>query len=130
MANSNRLQTMNSSMWTTPLPVAGRCASLLSRATPTPEAKLADAVEERGTLQLVVLGAGFDTIAYRNPFANRLKVFEVDHPATQAWKQERPVGIAVPDGLTYAGVDFERQSFAERLLESHFEPGSKSLAMA
>jgi len=44
----------------------------------------------RGVRQLVVLGAGLDTFAYRNPFeAAGLKVFEVDHAATQAWKRHR-----------------------------------------
>jgi methyltransferase (TIGR00027 family) len=50
------------------------------------EAKLAEAVERRRVSQVVLLGAGFDTFAYRNPFGERLRVFEVDHPATQAWK--------------------------------------------
>src|ERR1700744_5845840 len=50
------------------------------------EAALQRGGEERGGRQLVVLGAGLDTFAYRNPFEGRLKVYEVDHPATQAWK--------------------------------------------
>lgn len=70
----------------------------------------------RGTLQYVVLGAGLDTFAYRNPYAG-LRVFEVDHPATQAWKRHRlaSAGIAVPDSLTFAPVDFERQSLRDGL---------------
>src|SRR5215813_4406034 len=52
------------------------------------EDQLATAVAH-GVQQYVVLGAGLDTFAYRNPFrAQGLHVFEVDHPATQAWKQE------------------------------------------
>src|SRR2546428_8685778 len=44
----------------------------------------------RGCSQYVVLGAGLDTFAYRNPFPpGSLRVFEVDYPATQAWKQAR-----------------------------------------
>jgi methyltransferase (TIGR00027 family) len=88
------------------------------------EAKLAEAVAERGVSQLVVLGAGFDTFAYRSPFAERLRVFEVDHPATQAWKCERlaAMGIAEERWPTFAGVDFERESFAERLAEAGFDP--------
>ncbi|MFW8644925.1 class I SAM-dependent methyltransferase [Rhizobium beringeri] len=42
----------------------------------------------RGVRQAVILGAGLDTFALRNPHAG-LKVFEVDHPATQSWKQMR-----------------------------------------
>ena len=92
------------------------------------EARLAEAVEQRGASQLVVLGAGFDTFAFRNPFAERLQVFEVDHPATQAWKRARlaEVGIAEPDGLTFAGCDFERETFADRLVASGFDPQRRS----
>src|SRR3569833_3388258 len=92
------------------------------------EAKLAEAVEQREISQLVVLGAGFDTFAYRNPFGERLRVFEVDHPATQAWKRERLVAmdIAQPDWLTFVGVDFERESFAERLVEGGFDASRRT----
>jgi len=84
------------------------------------EAKLAEAVEQRGVSQLVVLGAGFDTFAYRNPYGSALRVFEVDHPATQAWKRERLAAMAIecPEWLTFVGVDFERESFAGQLLEA------------
>ncbi|XVV13406.1 class I SAM-dependent methyltransferase [Actinoplanes sp. CA-131856] len=74
------------------------------------EDALAAAVE-RGVRHLVVLGAGLDTFAYRNPYAE-LRVTEVDHPDTQGWKRERlaAAGIAVPPSVTYRGVDFERES--------------------
>jgi len=52
-----------------------------------------------GVRQYVLLGAGLDTFAYRNPYAAEgLRVFEVDHPATQQWKRDRlqQVGIAIP----------------------------------
>src|SRR5689334_8184254 len=57
----------------------------------------------RGTRQLVVLGAGLDTYAYRAPLAGGLRVFEVDHPATQAWKRSllEAAGIAIPRALTF-----------------------------
>ena len=77
-----------------------------------------------GTRQYVVLGAGLDTFACRNPFAALgLRVFEVDHPATQAWKRESlaDAGIALPDGLTFVPVDFERQVLAEALAEAGFD---------
>jgi len=92
------------------------------------EAKLAEAVAERSVTQLVVLGAGFDTFAYRNPYGERLRVFEVDHPATQAWKRERlaAMDIELPEWLTFAGVDFERDSFVQRLVEGGFDPGQRS----
>jgi methyltransferase (TIGR00027 family) len=69
-----------------------------------------------GVEQYVLLGAGLDTFAYRNPFI-RLRVFEVDHPATQQWKREllQRNSIAIPDSIAYTPVDFERQSLAEQL---------------
>lgn len=80
------------------------------------EQRVAQAVE-RGCTQLVVLGAGLDTFAYRNPHP-ALRVFEVDHPSTQAWKRQRlnEAGIGTPDSLRYVGVDFERDVLAARLL--------------
>jgi methyltransferase (TIGR00027 family) len=79
------------------------------------EDELAHAVE-RGVMQLVVLGAGLDTFAYRNPYP-ALRIFEVDHPATQAWKQERLIegGIAIPANVTYVPVNFERETLAHAL---------------
>jgi methyltransferase (TIGR00027 family) len=78
---------------------------------------------ESGVRQYVVLGAGLDTFAYRNPFqAAGLKVFEVDHPATQEWKraQLRAAGIAIPPEMTFAAVDFERESLADGLHRTAF----------
>jgi methyltransferase (TIGR00027 family) len=83
------------------------------------EAALARALE-RGVRQYVVLGAGLDTFAYRNPYpAAQLQVFEVDFPATQAWKRQRLVeaGISIPASLTFVPVDFETQQLAARLHE-------------
>ncbi|MBI1361248.1 MAG: SAM-dependent methyltransferase [Alphaproteobacteria bacterium] len=81
------------------------------------ESHLADAMERRGVRQLVVLGAGLDTFAYRSPLASQLQIFEVDHPATQAWKRRRlaEAGIAIPGGLVFAPVNFERESFVKVL---------------
>ncbi len=86
------------------------------------EDALAAAVE-RGSTQLVILGAGLDTFAYRNPWSDRLHVFEVDYPATQAWKRERlhEAQIAIPDSMTFAPVDFERQTLASGLAEAGFD---------
>ena len=83
----------------------------------------------RGVRQLVVLGAGLDTYAYRNPFeAASLKVFEVDHPATQDWKRARvrEAGLTSPPSLTYTPVDFERSTLAEGLAEAGFAAGQPS----
>jgi methyltransferase (TIGR00027 family) len=75
----------------------------------------------RGITQYVLLGAGLDTFAHRNPFP-QLRVFEVDHPATQQWKQEllQNNKLPAPSSLTYVPVDFERQSLAEQLQAARF----------
>jgi methyltransferase (TIGR00027 family) len=85
------------------------------------EDHLAQAVA-RGVRQYVVLGAGLDTFAYRNPF-NHLQVYEVDFPATQAWKRAclEAAGIAIPATLTFAPVDFEKDTLAEGLLRAGFK---------
>lgn len=78
----------------------------------------------RGTRQVVVLGAGLDTFAYRNPFP-QTRVFEVDYAATGAWKRERlaETGIDVPANVAYVAVDFERDALAERLADAGFDIG-------
>lgn len=76
-----------------------------------------------GVRQLVVLGAGLDTFGYRSPYREKLRVFEVDHPATQNWKRSRlaEAGIPIPDWLTFAPVDFERQTLADGLGAARFD---------
>ena len=59
------------------------------------EAALTEAVNN-GATQLVVLGAGLDTLAYRTPLAERLRIFEVDFPATQARKREMLAAAQIP----------------------------------
>jgi methyltransferase (TIGR00027 family) len=89
-------------------------ASLVVRSRAAEDA-LAEAVAG-GTRQAVILGAGLDTFGCRNPHP-RLRVFEVDLPATQAWKRERLAdqGIAVPRSLAFVAVDFETQTLEARL---------------
>jgi methyltransferase (TIGR00027 family) len=91
------------------------------------EDALAAAVE-RGVRQAVVLGAGLDTYAYRSPFGDRLRVFEVDHPATQAWKRQRlaETQIPVPNTLTFAPIDLERQTLAQGLAAAGFDPAQQT----
>jgi methyltransferase (TIGR00027 family) len=91
------------------------------------EDSLAAAIDS-GVTQLVVLGAGLDTFAYRSPYGDRLRVFEVDFPATQAWKRERlaAAAIEVPNWLTFAPVDFERQTLADGLAASGFDPAQQT----
>lgn len=75
-----------------------------------------------GVTQYVVLGAGLDTFAYRNPY-DELRVFEVDHPATQQWKQYllAEANIAVPALLTFVPVDFEKQTLTKGLAQTAFD---------
>jgi len=88
------------------------------------EDELARAVAH-GVRQYVVLGAGLDTFAYRNPHPG-LRVFEVDHPATQAWKrgQLEAAGISIPPTLTFVPIDFERQTLADGLGGAGFDLGA------
>lgn len=85
------------------------------------EDHLAEAVK-RGVGQYVVLGAGLDTFAYRNPFPG-LRVFEVDFPATQEWKRGMllDAGIEPPENVTYVALDFEHKTLADGLREAGFE---------
>lgn len=82
------------------------------------EDRIATAVSA-GTRQVVFLGAGLDTFAYRNQHPH-VRVFEVDHPATQAWKRRQlaAVGIDQPDTLTLVPVDFGSDELATALESS------------
>jgi methyltransferase (TIGR00027 family) len=76
---------------------------------------------ERGVRQYVLLGAGFDTFAYRNPHAG-LKVFEVDFPASQAWKKNRLAEAGIDSaGAIYAPIDFETETLADALGRAGFD---------
>ena len=101
--------------------VLRRLRAFLAARSRFAEEELARAVS-RGAGQFVILGAGLDTFALRNPYA-ALRVFEVDHPATQAWKQDvlGEAGLEAPPSLTFVPVDFERQSLPEALHASGFD---------
>jgi methyltransferase (TIGR00027 family) len=78
---------------------------------------LADCVA-RGVAEYLILGAGLDTFSYRQPpWAHAIRIFEIDHPATQALKRERlaKVGIAPPENLTFVPMDFETTSLRQAL---------------
>jgi len=77
--------------------------------------------------QYVALGAGLDTFAWRNPHREcGVRVFEVDHPATQAWKRGlmEQGNLPEPPATVYVPVDFERQSLASQLGEAGFDAGA------
>ena len=87
------------------------------------EDELARAVQ-RGVGQYVILGAGLDTFPYRNPYPlSQLRVYEVDHPATQSWKRRQlhQAEIAIPDSVAYAPVDFEKQTLGDGLGRAGFK---------
>jgi methyltransferase (TIGR00027 family) len=82
---------------------------------------------ERGIRQVVILGAGLDTFALRNPHGGfEIRIYEVDHPATQAWKLERlaEAQIALPPRLAFVPVDFEQDALGEKLAAAGFQQDS------
>ena len=82
---------------------------------------------EQGLRQYVILGAGLDTFAFRQPpWASSLCVYEVDLPATQRWKCEllAAAGIPIPANLRFVPIDFEKTSLADALRAANFEFGS------
>jgi methyltransferase (TIGR00027 family) len=79
---------------------------------------------ERGIRQIVILGAGLDTFALRSPHsARQIRIYEVDHPATQAWKRRRlaEAQLALPPWLIFVPVDFERDDLGETLAGAGFQ---------
>jgi methyltransferase (TIGR00027 family) len=90
-----------------------------------------DGVVERyvaGITQFVILGAGFDTRAYRLPKEARVRSFEVDAPRTQAVKREllNKTGID-STGVTFVSADFEKEDWLARLVQTGFDPGKPAL---
>lgn len=83
---------------------------------------------EEGIQQLVILGAGYDSRAYRFNLTG-VKTFEVDHPATQEDKlaKVRAIFGKSPHHVVYVPVDFNTQSLEERLLEYGYDPALKTL---
>jgi len=89
-----------------------------------------DAMSEglkKGISQIVILGAGLDTFALRTePGTEQVRVYEVDYPATQAWKRRRlaEAQLALPPWLIFVPVDFERNDLAGKLVEAGFQQNS------
>jgi len=108
-------------------PSSRRMRIFIAARTRFAEDALATAVE-KGVRQLVVLGAGLDTYAYRSPLRDRLRIFEVDYPATQAWKRQRleAAAIPIPGSLTFTPVDFEHQTLAEGLAVAGFDSAQQT----
>jgi methyltransferase (TIGR00027 family) len=101
--------------------------NVLSRARYT-EDNLEQAIKQE-VQQYVILGAGMDTFAFRRPdLLEHIQVFEVDHPATQAFKRNRLAELEwkLPKNLHFAPVDFTKESLGEALRESSYDPQAKS----
>jgi methyltransferase (TIGR00027 family) len=80
--------------------------------------------------QYVILGAGLDSFVWRNPdLANSVRVYEVDHPATQSWKQQRAKELGLPnhDSVVYVPIDFETTSLKDALDEAGIDWGESTL---
>lgn len=111
---------------------ADRPHSLALRAWVVARSRYAENVLARGVAegvtQYVLLGAGLDTFALRNPHSS-VRVFEVDHPATQAWKRGllASAWLALPESAVLVAVDFERQSLHEELAKAGFDSNAKTI---
>ena len=83
-----------------------------------------------GLQQLIILGAGYDTRAYRiERLKGNVTVFEVDHPATQKRKIEKVKKMLdpLPSNVVYVPIDFNKESLAQRLFQSGYDKDKKSL---
>jgi len=83
----------------------------------------------RGVGQYVILGAGLDSFAYRSSLARRVRVFEVDHPATQDWKRRALAAaqVPVPEAVTFVAADLATDSLAGQLLAAGFDTAAPAL---
>jgi methyltransferase (TIGR00027 family) len=84
---------------------------------------------DNGLQQLVILGAGYDSRAYRFDLPGRVKTFEVDHPSTQADKlaKLKVIFSKIPDHVSYVAIDFNIQTLEKCLQESGYDPSLKTL---
>lgn len=85
---------------------------------------------DNGIQQMVILGAGYDSRAYRiEGIKEKVKVFEIDHPATQSDKKAKLINLfgALPSHVTYVSIDFDRETFERKLLASGYNKTLKTL---
>lgn len=105
----------------------GGLALSVSRSRYT-EDSLVEAIGQ-GVKQYVILGAGMDTFAFRRPdMMEKLQVFEVDHPTTQACKRQRllELGWEIPEQLYFVPIDFTRQRLDKELEDLSYDPRALS----
>ena len=121
----------NNQQWLTPLlnhPFARQWRAGFALRARYAEDCLAESVQ-RGAQQYVILGAGLDSFAYRQPpWASSLRIYEVDHPITQQWKRDRlsAAAIAIPSNLTFVPSDFENATIPDALRATGFSFGSQT----
>jgi methyltransferase (TIGR00027 family) len=120
------METMRSELAADAVRSFSRWVSVRAR---LPEDIVEQAVTD-GVRQYVILGAGLDSFAYRRrDLLDRLRVFEVDHPASQAWKRQRleELSIEIPANLDFTPVDFESQTLHDGLQLSGFDFGERAV---
>ena len=101
-------------------------ADLIALRTATIDSAVREAVAG-GARQLVILGAGYDGRAWRLPELTGIKVFEVDHPATQGDKRTRVDQLPPPNGiLSFVSIDFERDSLDTVLDRASHDPSMRT----
>ena len=109
-------------------------ASIVGRARFIEDQLEKEAHAASGVTQYVILGAGLDTFAQRrSDLTSRLRIFEVDQPGPQTWKQQRlaALGLTVPASLRFVPVDFEGgQSWWEQLLASGFDAAQPAFVVS
>jgi len=123
------------------LPVLGRAVPAIldlgwprTRSSGVVRTRLIDTMVQEalgnGATQLVLLGAGYDSRAYRLPLAHNVSVFEVDHPSTQRAKRARlATSDTSIDHVRFVGVDFELDNVAGRLAEAGFDVQARSIVV-
>lgn len=85
---------------------------------------------ENGLEQMVIIGAGYDTRAYRfNGLPEKVKVLELDHPATQNVKKEKLKAIfnSPPGHVTYIPIHLDKDKVSKKLLDGGYDPSKQTL---
>lgn len=81
-----------------------------------------------GARQYLIFGAGYDTFAYRQPsWADKLQIFEIDHPATAKDKRMRldNAKIVIPDNAHYILADFAKEQWQTALTQNIMFDGNQ-----